>query len=314
MTLASVPAGRPLVTIVTPTYNQANYLAETMESVLAQTYPAIEYIVIDDGSTDHTREVLAQYEGRVAWRTQPNAGQVRTLNSAWNQARGDYIGYLSSDDTLHPEAVARLVAHLEADRGAACAFPDADLIDSTSRIVRRRVCRPFDLAATLVEQECYIGPGALFRRSSYAAVGGWRTDLKLAPDREFWVRLARTGRIDFLPEVLAGYRIHPESISYKVFSEAASLEYIRVLDDYFAAGADPAVETRRDEAYGRAHFLIARNCYRGRDFARGHHHYAIARRLHPPLGSISARLSIVRTVVSKPFRAGIARLRRSVSK
>ena len=314
MTHAFAPADRPLVTLVTPTFNQAEYLAETMESVLAQTYPAIEYLVIDDGSTDNTRDVLARYDGRVTWRTQSNAGQVRTLNESWDQARGDYIGYLSSDDTLRPEAVARLVAYLEASPGAACAFPDADLIDSTSTIVRRRVCRPFDLAATLVEQECYIGPGALFRRSSYEAVGGWRTDLKLAPDREFWVRLARTGLIDFLPEVLAGYRIHSESISYKVVSEVASLEYIKVLDDYFAAGADPAVESRRDEAYGRAHFLIARNCYRGRDFARGHYHYAIARRLHPPLGSVSSRLVIARTVMSKPIRAGIARLRRLVSK
>lgn len=299
----------PLVSIVTPTYNQADYLAETIDSVLAQTYPAIEYIVVDDGSTDGTRDVLAAYGARLSWSSQPNAGQVRTLNAAWERCTGRYLTYLSSDDLLHPEAIARLVQHLERNPKAACVFPDADLIDSTSNVVRRKVCRPFDLEALIVEQECHIGPGALWRQSAHEAVGGWRPDLRLAPDREFWMRLARVGRIDFLPDVLAGYRLHPQSISYKVVSEAASMEYIRVLDDYYAAGAGPGIAERRDEAYGRAHLLIARNCYRGRDFAAGNRHYAEARRLHPPLGGLSYRMQIARTVISKPIRATLARLR-----
>ena len=80
----------PLVTIVTPTYNQADYLAETIDSVLAQDYPNIEYIVIDDGSTDHTMEVLKQYEGRIHWERQSNMGQAATLNQGWAMAKGQY--------------------------------------------------------------------------------------------------------------------------------------------------------------------------------------------------------------------------------
>ena len=307
--VAAKGADMPLVSIVTPTYNQADYLAETIESVLAQTYPAIEYIVVDDGSTDGTRDVLASFEGRIAWSSQPNAGQVRTLNAAWERCTGQYLTYLSSDDLLHPEAIARLVQHLERNPEAACVFPDADLIDSTSKVVRGQVCRPFDLQALIVEQECHIGPGALWRQSVHKAVGGWRPDLRLAPDREFWMRVARLGRIDFLPEVLAGYRLHPQSISYKVVSEAASMEYLQVLDAYFAAGVGPGIAERRDEAYGRAHLLIARNCYRGRDFAAGNRHYSEARRLHRPLGGLRYRVQIVRTVLSKPIRATLARLR-----
>src|SRR5207247_391526 len=94
----------PLVSIVTPAYNQAEYLAETIESVLAQDYPNLEYIVLDDGSTDHTREVLKKYDGKLRWESHKNMGQARTLNEGWRKANGVYIGYLSSDDILYPGA------------------------------------------------------------------------------------------------------------------------------------------------------------------------------------------------------------------
>lgn len=302
----------PLVTIITPTYNQADFLAETINCILAQTYGAIEYVVVDDGSTDDTQRVLSQFEGKITWRTQTNRGQSQTLNESWDRANGTYLTYLSSDDLLHPDAIERLVAYLEAHPETACVFPDADLVDINSRVVRRAICRPFVLDDLVVEQECWIGPGAVFRKSVYQDIGGWEPGLKLAPDREFWMRVSRKGRIDFLPEVLGGYRIHPESISYKTVSETAALEYIRVLDSYFAAGAPPEIEARRDEAYGRAHLLIARNCYRGRQFERGNHHYARARALHPPLGNLRTRATIARAIISKPIRTGLARLRRLV--
>lgn len=301
---------QPLVTIITPAFNQADFLAETIDSVLAQSWPLIEYVVVDDGSTDRTAEVITGYAGRLEGRSQKNRGQARTLNEGWAQARGKYLAYLSSDDVLYPEAIEKLVAVLEADSGLVCAFPDADLIDESSAVVRRGVCRPFDIEALVIEQECYIGPGAVFSREAFERTGGWRPELKLAPDREFWMRLSREGGIHFLKQSLAGYRVHPGSISYKVVSEKASMEYIRVLDDYFAQEISPAIAGRKDEAYARAHFLIARNCYRGGDFARGSAHYAKARSLHPPLGSLRAWLIICRTVLSKPVRATIGRIRR----
>lgn len=303
-------SGLPLVTIVTPAYNQASFLTETIRSVLDQSYPAIEYIVIDDGSTDHTPEILGQFGGQLTAISRPNKGQALTLNEGWARARGQYLGYLSSDDILRPTAIAELVAVMEADPSIVCGFPDCDLIDAGSVVVRRNVCRPFDLAALVVEQECYIGPGALFRASAFAEVGGWRPDLRLAPDREFWMRLARFGRFHFLPVSLAGYRLHPESISYRVVSEQASMEYLAVLDAYFAGSVPPEIAARRDEAYGRAHLLIARNCFRGLRFDRGMHHYHLARTLHPPLSGWRTWAMLGRTIVSKPVRVALARLRR----
>lgn len=298
------------LSLVTPAYNQAQYLAETIDSVLAQDQPGVEYLVLDDGSSDSTPQVLEKYTGRVAWERQPNMGQVRTLNKGWGRASGKYLAYLSSDDIFYPGALRKLVAVLEADPSIACVFPDNDLIDEESRVIKRNVCRPFDLDQLVVDQECYISVGAVFRRSAFEAVGGWKPELRLAPDREFWMRLASQGSIHFHRESLAGYRMHPKSISYKDVSEETSREYIRVLDDYFARpDVPPRIAARRQEAYGKATLVLARNRFRAGDFTRGFALYADACRLHPPLRSPAVKLRLLRNVVSKPARVALAAVR-----
>lgn len=301
---------QPLVTIVTPTFNQAQYVAETIESVLAQTYPNIEYIVLDDGSTDDTRKVLEAYRDRASIESQANMGQARTLNKGWAAARGKFLAYLSSDDILYPEAIAKLVAALEADPTRVCVFPDCDLIDQNSAVIKRNVCRAFDLADLVVKQECYIGPGALFRREAFEQAGGWKPELRLAPDREFWIRLARYGSFHFVAETLAGYRMHPRSISYSDVSEQTSMEYLHVLDDYFESTDVPAeIAERKDEAYGHALFVLARNAYRSGRLSRGNYFYKQACQRHPPLRATGYKLRLVRNVVSKPARIALYRIR-----
>jgi glycosyltransferase involved in cell wall biosynthesis len=300
----------PVVSLVTPAYNQGEYLAETIESVLAQDYPSLDYLVLDDGSTDSTPAVLNGYTGRLHWERHENMGQVRTLNKGWSRARGKYLAYLSSDDILYPGALRKLVAVLELNPGIVCVFPDADLIDDKSRVIKRGICRPFSLQELVIEQECYIGPGAVFRRSAFETVGGWKPELRLAPDREFWMRLASQGSIHFHRESLAGYRMHPKSISFKDVSEETSREYIRVLDDFFSRhDVSPQFLVRRDEAYGRATLILARNRLRAGDVRRGLALYAEACRLHPPLRAPTVKLRLVRNVVSKPARVAIAAAR-----
>lgn len=301
---------KPLVSIITPTFNQARFIAETVESVLAQTYANIEYIVLDDGSTDDTQKVLAPYRGRVTIESQKNMGQARTLNKGWAMARGTYLAYLSSDDILYPEAIAKLVRALEEDPARVCAFPDCDLIDEDSRVIKRNVCRPFDLCDLVVKQECYIGPGALFRRDAFEEAGGWKPELRLAPDREFWIRLARYGSFHFVSETLAGYRMHPRSISYSDVSEQTSMEYINVLDHYFAArDIPPEINSRKSEAYGHAMFILARNAFRAGRISRGAHFYGKACELHPPLRAIGFKVRLARQIVSKPARITLHRIR-----
>lgn len=303
----------PLVTIVTPAFNQAKFLGETIESVLSQTYSNIEYIVIDDGSSDCTAAVMNGYAGKITAIHQANVGQSLTINRGVAMARGKYVGYLSSDDILYPQAIERLVEILEVDNGVVCAFPDADLIDPKSEVIKRRVCRPFDRADLLIRQECYIGPGALYRTDDARAVGGWRPELRLAPDREFWLRLASRGRFHFLQDSLAGYRTHRGSTSYAEVSEAQSREYLTVLDDFFSDETLPApIASRKSEAYGYANFLIARNCIRGGSPVRAAAYYRKAVRLHPPLLSASSMITLARSAVSKPVRLIYSKLVRRI--
>lgn len=301
-----------LVTLVTPTYNQASFLPETLDSILAQTHAALEYIVIDDGSVDDTPAVLAPYAGRLTTLRQANIGQAATLNKGWAMARGRYLGYLSSDDLLLPEALARMVAVLDADPGVVCVFPDSDLIDERSRVIRRAVCRPFDLEQVVVSQECAIGPGALFRREAFEAAGGWRTDMRLGPDREFWIRLAAFGRFEFVAESLARYRTHPEATSFRAASEEVSHEFVRVLDEFYDRAPVPtSLLRRRDEAYANAALLLARNALWRTDWALAWMHYQHACALHPPYRRLSTRLKLLRQGASKPAKILYARLTRA---
>ena len=300
----------PLVSLITPAYNQARWLPETIESVLAQTHPAIDYLVVDDGSPDATPQVLARYAGRVPSRRQANQGQVRTLNAFWQASAAPYLAYLSSDDTLAPTAIARAVERLEADPALVAVFPQADLIDEHSRVLKRAVCRPFDLADLVINQECWIGPGAVFRAAAYRAAGPWNPALRLAPDREFWMRMAHLGGIAMLPETLAGYRLHAGSISSAELSEERAREYLAVLDLYFARPDVPAaIAARRDEAYARANLVIARIRARDGDWPRFRHYWREAVRLHPPLAGLSTQAMLARAVVGKRVRLAQARLR-----
>ena len=107
---------RPLVSVVTPAYNQASYLSATIESVLSQDYPHIEYRVIDDGSTDRTPEILESYKGRVPCESHANQGQTATINKGWAQSQGAILTWLNSDDTFLPGAVSKAVAFFSSFR------------------------------------------------------------------------------------------------------------------------------------------------------------------------------------------------------
>ena len=293
----------PLVSIVTPTFNQADYLAETIDSVLAQDYPNIEYIVLDDGSSDGTKDVLQKYVGRVRFESQANMGQARTLNKGWGLCHGKYIGYLSSDDILARDAITKLVAALEKDPEIAVVYPDCDLINPRSEIIKRKVCRHFDYESLVIGQECHIGPGALFRKDIYDVVGGWQPDLKLAPDREFWMRVGLHGKFLMLDESLAGYRMHTGSISYFEKRPEVAAEYIRVLDNYFLRPDVPSsILTRKDEAYSNAMIVIARFHLRSGDIKGGLKKYSEAIRLFPENKSARTIFGLLKTSISKPIR------------
>ena len=151
----------PPVTIITPTNNRAFYLKETIESILGQDYPHIDYLVLDDGSTDDTRELLQRYEGRLRWQWHPNMGEQRTVNKGFSLARGKYVAVVNSDDPLRPEAIRAAVELLEARPELVVAYPDWDIVDSANRIVRTIRVPEYDYRRMLLFHDCLVGPGAV---------------------------------------------------------------------------------------------------------------------------------------------------------
>ncbi|PYQ26324.1 MAG: hypothetical protein DMF81_00015 [Acidobacteria bacterium] len=129
--------GLPLVSIVTPSFNQGRFLRRTIESVLGQGYPRIEYIVCDGGSTDGSREILGSYGDRLRWDSQPDAGQSAALNRGFAGAHGEVFAYLNSDDLLRPGAVEAVVQHLARNAECDLVYGDADYVDEEGLSHRR---------------------------------------------------------------------------------------------------------------------------------------------------------------------------------
>ena len=227
------------VSIIVPAYNHASYLARAIDSVLAQDYP-VELIVLDDGSTDGTRDVLEKYTGRFHWETHPNIGQAATLNKGWGMSKGTILGYLSADDFLRPNAVRTTVTALQNNLAAVVAYCDFDLVDPNDKVVRYVRAADFNLEDMLIQLVCPPGPGALFRRSAFEAAGGWNPELRLMADFEYWLRLALLGKFIRIPRALAAWRVHDASQSFAVVPPDRAIEPIRIVSEFFARADIPS--------------------------------------------------------------------------
>jgi glycosyltransferase involved in cell wall biosynthesis len=230
----------PHVSLVIPAYNHATYLAQAVESVLAQDYPGIELIVIDDGSTDNTRDVLAHYTGRLHWQTQPNSGQAYTLNRGWTMARGEILGYLSADDLVLPGCVSAAVEALRASPEIVLTYCDFELIDPHSRVIRTVRARDFDYREMVVNLTCAPGPGVFFRRAAFQRAGGWDPGLRQMPDYEYWLRLGLVGAFQRIPRTLAAFRVHEGSATFSAAPPEQAEEPVRILRKYFGLAEVPA--------------------------------------------------------------------------
>ena len=204
----------PLVTIITSTYRHERYLKQTIDSVLSQDYPKVEYLVINDGSPDGTEEILRSYGDRIVWETQPNMGEVPTLNKALMRARGDIIGKLSSDDFLYPRAIQEVVDRLSQDPALVMAFPDFDLVDEEGRVVQTIHKPDMGIVDVVRHHLCLPGPGTLFRRELIEELGGFDTRYRIVFDMDYWWRCGLVGPFARVPITLAAMRQHSGSQSF----------------------------------------------------------------------------------------------------
>src|SRR5579883_1225991 len=155
----------PLVSIVTPSFNQAQFLEKTVRSVLSQDYPNIEYIIIDGGSTDGSVEIIKKYEDRLAyWVSEPDKGQAHAINKGWQRATGTIVAYLNSDDLYMPGTVTTAVQALQSQPDECMVYSDALMIDEHGRQLRRLIGRPFDIRHVITSEGFVPQPTAFIRR------------------------------------------------------------------------------------------------------------------------------------------------------
>jgi len=204
---------RPLVSVVTPAYNQASYLSATIESVLSQDYPHIEYHVIDDGSTDKTPEILESYKDRVHCESHSNQGQTATINKGWSQSQGAILTWLNSDDTFLPGAVSKAVAFFSNNPDAGIVFGDTLFTQADGSPIERTKNRgEFNYRRFVLQCENPIPqPSAFIRRCVIEDVGVLDPYYFYFMDWDFWLRAGIRHRIVYFPELLSTYRLHPES-------------------------------------------------------------------------------------------------------
>jgi glycosyl transferase family 2 len=200
----------PLVSILTPSFNQGRFLRDCLVSVARQTYSPVEHVVVDGGSTDASLEILAEAGGAVRWISEPDQGQADAVNKAFAASKGEIVGWINSDDGLFArDSVERVVAAFAQDPDAGVVYGDAALVDEGGRILRHHRSRwpegALPLASPLVQ------PAVFFRRSVIEAGEPLlRADLHRFLDYELWLRLRRRGaRFAHLPAVLAVDRDHP---------------------------------------------------------------------------------------------------------
>ena len=200
----------PLVTIVTPSYNQGQFLRDTIESVLSQDYTPLEYLVIDGGSTDQTLEVLKSYGNRFFWVSEKDDGQADAVNKGWRMARGDILGWLNSDDIYLPGAVSTAVAALQAHPDVAAVYGEGYHIDKEGIVLGRYPTEPFN--RNRLGEICYIcQPTVFFRRSVLEAVSFLDKRLQYCMDYDLWFRIGKSYVMANLPDYLACTRLHPET-------------------------------------------------------------------------------------------------------
>jgi GT2 family glycosyltransferase len=197
-----------LVSIVTPSYNQAPYLEQTIQSVLGQDYPRIEYIVIDGGSTDNSVDIIKQYEDRLTfWTSEKDSGQAEAINKGFARAKGEILAWLNSDDYYMLNTVSVAVRCFEQNPDVVMVYGNMLAVDGEDNTLNILKYKPLSLEDLLCFQ--IIGqPSVFFRRSALEKTGMLEPTFHFMLDHHLWIRLAQQGRILHVPQIWSAARYH----------------------------------------------------------------------------------------------------------
>lgn len=195
----------PRITIITPSFNQARFLSQCIDSVLDQNYPNLQYLVLDGGSTDATLDILRSYRDRIVWKSENDRGQADAVNKGLRAAEGEIIGWLNSDDYYLPECFARALECFQQHPNAMMIYGRALMVDDEGDTIREYPT--FDLQRDDLRRKCYICQPAVFvRRSVLEQIGLLNQRLDVCLDYDWWLRIGRKHGIAFCNHILAASR------------------------------------------------------------------------------------------------------------
>lgn len=198
----------PLVSIVTPSFNQAEFLEDAIRSVLGQDYPRIEYLVVDGGSGDGSVDIIKQYAGQLAhWESTPDEGQSSAINKGLRMASGDIVAWLNSDDVYMPGAIAEAVELLRRNPEVGMVYSDGLMVDSDLRLLDPHRYRTLDVA-DLLSFEVILQPTVFMRKSILEEIGYLDESYDLILDHELWLRIAGSYPLMHVPRYWALERTH----------------------------------------------------------------------------------------------------------
>jgi glycosyltransferase involved in cell wall biosynthesis len=207
----------PRMTIITPSYNQGQYIEQTIKSVLAQNYPDLEYWVIDGGSTDGTLDILSKYDDRIAWTSERDRGQTHAINKGIECSTGEVVAYLNSDDVYEPGALTTAGQFFARHPEAAWVTGKCRIIDQNGQEVRKAITFYKNLwlrlgSYTLLLILDYISqPATFWRREVVERVGAFDEALYYTMDYDYSLRVGRDCRLHVIDEYLASFRVHAHS-------------------------------------------------------------------------------------------------------
>jgi glycosyltransferase involved in cell wall biosynthesis len=247
-----------LVSIITPSYNQAAFLEDTIQSVLTQDYIALEYILVDGGSTDGSLDIIHRYQGKFAWWvSEPDTGQADAINKGLSRSKGEIVAWLNSDDLYLPGAVFQAVSALQSDPRLAFVFGNAVTVDAKGNMLSHWRFAPYKLL-DLMAFRIICQPSVFMRRSVLESAGLLDASYLYLLDHQLWIRLARRAPFQHIPSSLSAARHH---LGAKNVAQAAGFgqEAFRILE-WMRSQPDlaPLVKHHRRRIEAGAHRLNAR--------------------------------------------------------
>ena len=227
---------KPLVSIITPSYNCAHLIDETINSVLDNGYENIEHIFLDDGSEDDTVEIMAGFEycdKRFKGYNHAHIGEQRTVNKGLKLVKGKYFMITNADDPLMPKAIETLVTCMEDNPDVLCAYCDWRLIKKDLTLMNYPMMREYNFTYMVKHHFCQPSVGSMFRGTLIKTIGYRNTSYRWLGDLDYWLKIGLAGNMKRVPQELAFWR-HRDGQLSEIKSDARAQEHIRIVQEFYS--------------------------------------------------------------------------------